>query len=157
MSHDLPKLYHEIIKQHHKEPYHFEKKEDADITLEAYNPLCGDRFKLFLYLTKDPTSPQIKEIYFHGYGCSVSRAATSVLAQSMEGKCLAEGLQLCQQFLALVDPEVAEPTPEELLVADFEAFRAARAYPGRISCATLSWQEAYKIFQKQQEISKAQS
>ncbi len=149
MAKELPNLYHDIIKQHHKHPYHYDKRPDADVILQAYNPLCGDRFNLYLFLS----GQRVNEVYFHGYGCSVSRAANSVLAKSMEGKTLSEGISLCENYLNLVLPDNIAPTKDELSYPDFEAFRAAKAHPGRTSCASLSWETMHKLLLEHQKVS----
>ena len=47
MTHDLKRLYSEIIKTHNEIPFHFEKIDNSPFTLKAYNPVCGDRFELY--------------------------------------------------------------------------------------------------------------
>ena len=135
MDERLKKLYQEVILVHNKEPYHFEKKEGAGLALNAYNPICGDKFQLFLSVEGE----QIKEIYFHGYGCAISKSATSVLSQSLEGKSLGEIQELISLYFKALDGEITEETP-----AEFEAFSAAQAFPGRKQCASLSWDELNK-------------
>ena len=43
-------LYREQILEHYKNPHHFGELEDADITQEGDNPLCGDVITLYLKL-----------------------------------------------------------------------------------------------------------
>ena len=76
MMEELSKLYSPFIKAQNETPFHFEKKTDAEITLKAYNPVCGDRYELFI----------AGEIYFHGFGCAISKASTSFLATVLSGK-----------------------------------------------------------------------
>jgi len=82
MNDKLKQLYKTVILKHNNAPFHYEKKEMAPHQLEAYNPLCGDRFNLFL----DVKNGVIESIHFHGYGCAISKASTSVLAKNLEGK-----------------------------------------------------------------------
>jgi len=132
MNDKLKQLYKTVILKHNKEPFHYEKKESATHQLEAYNPLCGDRFNLFL----EVNNGLIESVYFHGYGCAISKASTSVLAKNLEGKKVAEALVLCKDFRAVVSPD--NSTENEL--EEFEAFAAAKDFPGRLTCATLSWE-----------------
>ena len=60
----LAQLYDDVILQHNREPYHYEKRLTAQHILEAYNPLCGDKFKLFL----DIEDEKVQKATFHGYG-----------------------------------------------------------------------------------------
>lgn len=139
MNDDLNKLYPSILKAHAASPYHFEKKENADAVIKAYNPICGDRFEMYVNLEGDHIGP----IYFQGFGCSVSKASTSVLAKSLEGKTVQEGLQLCSGFLSFITKEsVTSSLPEELL-----AFSGVRDFPERLDCAALSWREIKKFLE----------
>jgi len=70
MNDKLKRLYQTVILKHNKAPFHYEKKETATHRLEAYNPLCGDRFDLYL----DVKNGIIEAIHFHGYGCAISKA-----------------------------------------------------------------------------------
>ena len=134
MNDRLKQLYQSVILKHSKEPVHFEKKEQATYILEAYNPLCGDKFQLFFEIEDG----KISQLSFHGYGCAISKASASVLVKKLEGRPVEEGLALCRQFLAMLqaDKEGPEDVDEELA-----AFAAARSFPGRMKCATLSWEE----------------
>ncbi len=133
MNDRLKQLYQSVILKHSKEPVHFEKNEAATYVLEAYNPLCGDKFQLFFELQDG----KVSQLSFHGYGCAISKASASVLVKKIEGRPAEECLALCREFLAsLQGEEEPESTDEELA-----AFTAARAFPGRMKCATLSWEE----------------
>ena len=137
---ELSNLYQQTILRHNKEPYHYARQDDADVVLEAYNPLCGDKFKLYLNLDGD----MIKTAHFHGYGCAISKASTSVLTRRMEGQSVSDILQLCEQYLASLKEE------NEMMVEDEElsAFGAARQFPGRLKCASLSWDSLLEYLEK---------
>lgn len=134
MNDKLKQLYQSVILEHSNHPVHYEKREGSTYTLDAYNPLCGDRFSLYF----DVEDGKIRNLCFYGYGCAISKASTSVLAKRLEGKSLTEAAALCQAFAAVVQP--AAPLPAEV-DEEFEAFAAAREFPGRIKCAALSWEE----------------
>ena len=82
MKPDPKALYHPLILQHNKAPFHYEKQTSAPTQLDAYNPICGDRFQLYL----DMKDQRIEQFHFHGYGCAVSKAATSVMITHLLGK-----------------------------------------------------------------------
>jgi len=142
MNPRLKELYQSVILQHSKNPYNFEKREDASHTVDAYNSLCGDRFQVFFELEND----QIKSPSFHGYGCAISKASTSVLVKSLEGKSLDEAKAISQEYLQNLN---AENTPDSSIPEEFEAFTAARDFPGRMKCATLAWEELLEYLAKQ--------
>lgn len=135
MSSKLSGLYHKCILRHNDHPVNYEKREDADYVIEAYNPLCGDRFTLYL----DIADGRVAEAHFFGYGCAVSKASTSVLVKKIRKLSLGEIEKLCEQFYSVVGQESAElPAQAD---KELEAFAAAREFPGRLKCATLSWDE----------------
>ena len=140
MNDKLKQLYKTVILKHNNQPFHYEKKETATHQLDAYNPLCGDRFNLFLEV-KDGL---IESIHFYGYGCAISKASTSVLAKNLEGKKIATALELCKDFQQVVAPDNAIENEHE----EFEAFAAAKDFPGRLQCATLSWEAVQNFLSK---------
>lgn len=79
-------LYAENILDHYKNPRKHGKIEDASIQAEDSNPLCGDKIRIDLKLEDG----KIADIAFSGEGCAISQAATSMLAEEIEGKSLSE-------------------------------------------------------------------
>ena len=137
-------LYHPFILKHNNSPVHFEKMEGADIIVEAYNAICGDQFKIYLKLDND----FINKISFHGYGCAVSKASTSMLVDLLEGLRVEEGMALINQFLVSFHDEIElieNGIIEELQMGKvLEVLKVSKKYPGREKCATLSWDSISK-------------
>ncbi|MEM8896995.1 MAG: Fe-S cluster assembly sulfur transfer protein SufU [Bacteroidota bacterium] len=142
MNDRIRKLYKTVILTHSKTPYKFGKRTDSPYILKAYNPVCGDKFELYLNVEEG----KILDLGFHGYGCSISKAATSVLGTYLEGKSIEEGLELSKEYLAMLNPE---NELNEALSEDFLAFAAARDFPGRLTCASLSWEEMHAFLEKE--------
>lgn len=141
MNQDLKKLYPEIIKAHNTAPYHFQKREHDGEAVKAYNPICGDRFEVFIKWDVN----KISELHFYGFGCSVSKASTSVLTKSLEGKTIDEAFALCDNFLKFITKEKSADAlhlPEE-----FIAFSGVHDFPERLECAALSWREIKKFLE----------
>lgn len=136
MKKDPKTLYQEVILRHNKSPFHYEKRENAAWKLDAYNPICGDRFSIYL----DIEGGKITDLHFHGYGCTISKASTSLLAEKLTGLTVEEALARCHRFLAVIHPEKGKE--QEVITEEaFAAFAPARDFPGRDTCATLSWDE----------------
>jgi len=79
-------LYRQNILEHYQNPRNFGTLEHPDISAEDSNPLCGDEIRIDL-LVKDGV---IEDVRFSGKGCSVSRAAASMLTEEIRGKTLEE-------------------------------------------------------------------
>lgn len=135
MNEDLKKLYPSFIKEQNESPFHFERKLEAAHTIKAYNPICGDRFEIFM----DMDSKKIVSLHFHGYGCAISKASTSVLTKSLEGKTQGDALSVCKDFLGFINKEA--PSDSLTLPIEFTAFSGVHDFPERYDCATLAWKE----------------
>ncbi len=134
----LNALYQGVILQHNDAPQHFEKRLAAQHVVEAYNPLCGDKFKLFLDIEKGV----IVKATFHGYGCAISKAATSVLLSKIQGQSIESVLNQIDTYFGILDSKNIENTEGVLVDENLAAFKAVQAFPERRACATLSWQAA---------------
>jgi nitrogen fixation NifU-like protein len=47
---ELSELYQQVILDHNKKPRNFRKLENASLSAEGYNPLCGDQLTVYLAL-----------------------------------------------------------------------------------------------------------
>ena len=139
MNEKLKQLYKDVILKHNNAPSHYDKQENATHILEAYNPLCGDKFKIFL----ETEEGIIQSIHFHGYGCAISKASTSVMMGALENQPIEKAKELCKEFLFSIHHDSKGQKNRE----DFEAFASAREFPGRIKCASLSWDEMSKFLE----------
>ena len=142
MNQDLKKLYPEILKTHNHSPYHFEKREGADTVIKAYNPICGDRFEVYINHQEEN---KIGPLHFYGLGCSVSKASTSVLTKVLEGKTTDEALILCDNFLSYINKKSVADTLD--LPEEFLAFSGVHDFPERLDCAALAWREMKKYLE----------
>lgn len=79
-------LYRQNILDHYQNPRNFGTLPKPDISVEDSNPLCGDKIRMDL-LVEDG---RVKDVRFSGVGCSISRAAASMLTEEIKGKTLDE-------------------------------------------------------------------
>jgi len=128
MVHDL---YQETILDHSKRPRNCYPMEDANRKAEGYNPLCGDKLKLFLRVEDDV----VKDVSFVGSGCAISTASASLMTESLKGKTRNEALKLLDTFQKLLTTDTAVTRDLGKLVV----FCGVRDYPARVKCATLAW------------------
>jgi nitrogen fixation NifU-like protein len=128
MVHDL---YQEIILDHSKRPRNCHPMDDANRKAEGYNPLCGDKLKLYLKMENDV----VKDVSFVGSGCAISTASASLMTESMKGKTREEALKAMEKFHDLLTTD--SPVTQEL--GKLVVFCGVRDYPARVKCATLAW------------------
>ena len=131
----LDDLYQDIVIDHNNRPRNFRTLENADRSLEGYNPLCGDKITLYLELDGD----RIADIAFQGSGCAISKASASMLTESIKGKKIAEADIMFDAFHSMVtrDPGMEFEVDEDL--GDLEALSGVAEFPVRVKCAILSW------------------
>ena len=79
-------LFRQNILDHYQNPRNYGTLERPDISAEDSNPLCGDEIRMDLKV-KDGV---IEDVRFSGKGCSISRAAASMLTEEIRGKTLEE-------------------------------------------------------------------
>ncbi len=133
---ELDELYQELIKDHSKRPHNFRVPEGADRQAEGYNPLCGDRFTVYVRMEGEV----IRDIGFQGTGCAISTASASMMAQALKGKTRAEAEDLFQRFHRLLTTEGS--TAEAEALDKLAVFAGVRKFPLRVKCATLGWHTA---------------
>ena len=130
---DLKDLYQEVIVDHNRSPRNFGKLDNADKTLEGFNPLCGDRLTLYLKLNDN----QIDDISFDGNGCAISVASASLMTEAMKGKSVTEAEDIFNEFHDLVTASDTEIDLDSM--GKLAALAGVRDYPARVKCATLCW------------------
>jgi nitrogen fixation NifU-like protein len=130
MTDSLKKLYNRLILERQNDPAGFQKREDADAIIEAYNPVCGDKFNLYLNFEGDT----ISDASYHGYGCALSKASTSILIEGLPGKTFSECVVFVESYYKNLQkvPEGADDL--------INALALARNFPGREQCTVLSWE-----------------
>ena len=133
MLDDLRELYQEVIFDHNRNPRNFYVMDDANRTVEGFNPLCGDR--LTLYLNVD--NGVIKKASFQGSGCAISTASVSLMTEIVADKTEDEALQLFETFHKITTGKDDQVKLEEL--GKLQVLAGVKAYPARVKCATLAW------------------
>ncbi len=83
-------FYREYILDHYKNPRNYGRIEDADISHEENNPLCGDVVGMDFHLRDG----LIEDVKFHGRGCAISQASASLLTERLKGISLEEARQI---------------------------------------------------------------
>ena len=79
-------IYHEMIVDYSRNPTNYGKIEDHDVTFHDANPLCGDSIDIDMKISDNT----VTDIKFHGKGCAICMACSSVLTEITKGKNLDE-------------------------------------------------------------------
>ncbi|MDR6773845.1 Fe-S cluster assembly sulfur transfer protein SufU [Azospirillum sp. BE72] len=137
MMDDLRELYQEVILDHGKHPRNFRHPDDANREAKGENPMCGDRFMVYLTL-KDGV---VDDVAFQGRGCAISTASASMMTELVRGKTAAEAEKLFHAFHELCtqdEPDIPEGVDDETM-EKLMVMSGVRQFPVRVKCATLAW------------------
>ena len=77
-------IYHEIIVDYSRNPINYGEIKDHDVTFHDSYPLCGDSIDIDMKIDDD----KVTDIKFHGKGCAICMACSSVLTEITKGKSL---------------------------------------------------------------------
>ena len=129
---DVKDLYQEVIVDHNRSPRNFRVIADADKTMEGFNPLCGDKLKLYIKID----GQNISDIAFDGTGCAISVASASLMTDAMKGKSIDEAETLFNNFHSLITTE-NEIDSDHL--GKLAVLAGVKNFPARVKCASLCW------------------
>jgi nitrogen fixation protein NifU and related proteins len=111
-------IYTEIIIDEAKNAQNEGKLENPDISQHDANPMCGDSITLQMNIKDD----SISDIKWHGDGCTICKACTSVLTQLIKG----QNIDFAKNF------------KKEDILSELGLDHLVRQSPVRIKCALLS-------------------
>ena len=143
---ELRELYQEVILDHQKNPRNCRVLPEATHRAEGYNPLCGDRFNVYLTMDGDV----IREASFEGTGCAISTASASLMTEMLRGKTYAEAERLFDGFRDMVtdDTQAGEAFDE---LGKLCVLAGVREFPVRVKCATLACHTFRAAIEQQKE------
>lgn len=79
-------IYHEMIIDYSRNPLNYGEIDEPDVTYHDSNPLCGDSIDIDMNLA----GGRVSDIKFHGKGCAICMACSSVLTEMAKGKTIDE-------------------------------------------------------------------
>ncbi len=130
---DLRDLYQQVILDHYRSPRNFGVLDPATACAEGYNPLCGDKVKIYLRTDGD----RVDGLTFEGVGCAISTASASLMTEAVRGLERPQAEALIASFLALMTGDGNGAAGVDL--GKLEVLSGVKDYPVRIKCATLAW------------------
>ena len=117
-------FYREHILDHYQHPIGFGHLSHPTVSVFEANPLCGDEIGIDL----EVHGGTVKNVAFHGSGCAISIAATSMLMEHVRGKKLIQ---------------IQKMTPDEML--KLVGVQLTRA---RVKCALLGFSVLQKCLEQ---------
>lgn len=132
----LEQMYQEVILDHYKNPQHKGLRDPFDSEVHHVNPSCGDELTLRVRLSADGDT--VEDVSYEAVGCSISQASTSVMAEEIVGRPVAEAMVKLQEFEKMIVSRGQEEGDEDI-IGDGVAFSGVAKYPARVKCALLGW------------------
>lgn len=129
---DLRDIHQLIILDHDARPRNYRALPDATQASEAYNPLCGDRYRIYLRIVGEV----VETATFDGHGCAVSRASASIMTEMVTGlsRTMADAVA-ASAIRFLTSGAVDDPSG----LGDLSALEGIHRIPSRQRCAVLAW------------------
>lgn len=134
-----PVILREIIMDHYSNPRN--KKEVSDpsfISVHMDSASCIDDIYIQIKFDKDV----IKEVYWHGDGCAISTASTSIMSELILNKTIKEAKEIIRNFYNMLESKDFDHD----LLDEAICFINVNKQPSRITCANISYRGLEKIF-----------
>jgi nitrogen fixation NifU-like protein len=131
-------LYGELILEHSKHPEHAGLREGAAAEVHHINPTCGDEVTVRVHLDSSGGETVISDVSYDALGCSISVAATSMLAQECVGRPVSQTLETYRHVHAMLTSRGTDPGDADE-IGDAVALAGVAKYPARVKCALLGW------------------
>ncbi|MEZ4747488.1 MAG: SUF system NifU family Fe-S cluster assembly protein [Calditrichia bacterium] len=130
---ELRELYQQVILDHNRNPKNYGKI-DCNHEAEGFNPLCGDKIKIYVQVDGDT----ITDVHFEAAGCAISKASASLMTVALKGKTIAEAQDIFSHFIGMITGKSTADAEEELL-GSLIVLAGVREFPSRVKCAGLAW------------------
>lgn len=148
MNDKTSQMYQQVLLDHNKTPRNYGELDPAHHEALGHNPLCGDRYKVFINLDENNI---IREVTFTGDGCAISKASASMMTTMVKGKHIDEVETLFTQFHDMAQGKL-DPEQEPNELGRLKIFAGVRNLPARVKCATLSWHTLHAALQGEKKI-----
>lgn len=126
-------IFQQLIRDRSQHPRHQGKTNPVHKYHYSENPYCGDMIELTLQLNH--LGNRIEKLKFAGEGCALSIASADLMAEAVQGKTLAQALELSIGFRDMLKGENQLPQGFPKL----NLLQSVSQFPTRVKCATLCW------------------
>lgn len=152
---DLRDLYQELIVDHSKNPRNFREMADANRAADGFNPLCGDKLRLYL---KVDDNDVIQDASFKGSGCAISTASASIMTSMLKGQNVERARDMFETFHQMVTRPTSELDPADagIGLGKMAVFAGVNEFPARVKCATLAWHTLKNALDNEEEAAKTE-
>ena len=139
---EIQDMYQELILDHSRSPKNFGGLLEKTHHAHGNNPHCGDSIDLDVAIKDD----WIRDISFHGEGCAIFTASSSLMTESIKGKTITQALATFNEFHQMLTNDEEKTYDLGKLVV----LQGVKQFPIRVKCATLCWHTLNAALKNQQ-------
>lgn len=134
-------MMREIIMDHYTNPRNFREENDPSYKVIFMDSTsCVDK----IYVQAKIENNIIVDVCWHGIGCAISKASTSIMSELIKGKKLDEANEIINNYLAMIHEE----TYDSNLLDEAVVFMNTSKQAARIKCATIGWNGLSKLIEE---------
>lgn len=132
-----PLLMREIIMDNYENPKNKREVNDSSyLSSHMDSASCIDD----IYVQVKVEGQKIKDIAWHGKGCAISTASTSIMTKLVNGKSAEEAGKIYEEFDRMLKGQKYDAAE----LGEAQAFKNTGRQPSRVSCATIGWRGLFK-------------
>lgn len=133
-----PEMMREIIMDHYTNPRNKKEVNDERYqTVYMDSTSCIDKVYVQILIENNI----VKDAVWHGVGCAISTASTSIMTELLKDKTVDEANNILKNYFAMID----EKEFDETVLDEAVVFMNTSRQPARIKCATIGFRGADKI------------
>ena len=133
-------MMREIIMDHYSNPRKFREEQDpAYKTVYMDSTSCIDK----IYVQAKIENNILVDVCWHGIGCAISKASTSIMSELLKGKTIEQANEIIKNYLAMIHEEKYD----ESILDEAIVFMNTSRQAARIKCATIGWNGMNKILE----------
>lgn len=138
---DHPEIMREIVTDNYQFPRGVKTVDDPSfVTVHMDSDSCIDD----IYVQAKIADGKVAEVYWHGSGCAISTASTSVMCQIIKGKTVEEAEKIMAEYRNMLDGKPYDAS----VLGEAEAFANVNRQPARITCADIGWRGLGKAIEE---------
>lgn len=133
-------MMREIIMDHYSNPRNFREEKDSSYkTVYMDSTSCIDK----IYVQAKIENNILVDVCWHGIGCAISKASTSIMSELLKGKSIEQANEIIKNYLAMIHEEKYD----ESILDEAIVFMNTSRQAARIKCATIGWNGMNKILE----------
>lgn len=130
-------MMREVIMDHYQNPRN--KREADDSYKKVYMDAVSCVDKIYIQLKEE--NGVLVDVCWHGSGCAISTASTSIMTEILKGKTIDEANAIMEAYQNMLYGKPYNPD----LLDEAIVFMNTSRQPSRISCATIGWRGVGRI------------